>query len=107
VSRHLSAKETLGWLDRLRDTLRDAATRSSQIDLDFTTNTGRIRRQTEKELATIDGHISASLKGAETARDTRKNGLTFRHDQFRLRIQQAHDRARASRLSVIDAHEGR
>jgi len=107
VSKHLSAKETLGWLDRLRDTIRECAASAGQLDLDYTNNTGRMRRQTDKEISALEGHLTASLKGAETTRDTRKNGIVFRHDQLKLRIQQAYERARESRLLVIEAHAGR
>lgn len=107
ASKHLSAQETLAWLDRLRDTIRECAASAGKLDEDFTHNAGRIRRQTDKEMGALEGHLAASLKGAETARDTRKNGILFRHDQLKLRIQQAHDRARESRLSVIEAHAGR
>ncbi len=107
MSKHLAARETLGWLDRLRDTIRECAANAAKLDLDFTTNAGKIRRQTDKEIVTLESHLSASLKGAETTRDTRKNGINFRHDQLKLRIHQAFECARESRLSVIEAHEGR
>ena len=107
MSKHLAARETLGWLDRLRDTIRECAANAAKLDLEFTTNAGKIRRQADKEIVTLESHLSASLKGAETTRDTRKNGINFRHDQLKLRIQQAFERARESRLSVIEAHEGR
>jgi DNA segregation ATPase FtsK/SpoIIIE, S-DNA-T family len=107
VSKHLSARETLGWLDRLRDTLREGTANAGKLDEEFALNAGRIRRQTDKEIAAQESHVTASLKGAETGRDTRKNGIVFRHDQLKLRIQEAHERARESRLSVIEAHAGR
>lgn len=107
MSNHLSAKEALAWLDRLRDTIRECAASAGRLDDDFTSSAGKIRRQTDKEIAALEAHLSASLKGAETARDTRKNGIVFRHDQLKLRIQQAFERAREGRLSVIEAHAGR
>ncbi|HEY6168835.1 MAG TPA: hypothetical protein VI454_12400, partial [Verrucomicrobiae bacterium] len=98
---------TLELLGRLRQVVRDANARGSQIEQEYRLQLRRERIAFDSEAKKLDAALAAATAGAESAAQTEKQRVEARSAERGARIDRALKQTLGSRLGVIDEQEGR
>jgi hypothetical protein len=99
--------QTLGLLERLRNTVREFTRREETLQRDVTLKLGALQRQRENETEALKTRHPEELTEAESASQAARNRITRRHADRKARISQFHKTLNRRAAQWIEDREGR
>jgi len=107
VNKHWGKKETVGFLNRLRETIRKTVEQEQEFHQTSQARLSREKRKYQTDLESLNNRLSDSLQRAEADHCTTKERLHSRYEQRVGRIEKAKETSLACRLKSIEDEEGR
>lgn len=107
MSNPLSTSETLALLGRLRQAVRDLASRADQLERDFKTRSGRLRAQFEQSSADERMRWSAAVAAQEIAGGAERERIKAAFEKRKRRITDALGTATQRKLAEIESASGK
>ena len=103
----LTVEKTLEVLDRLRETVRDFATREARIEHEFATLINRARKQREFDSEQVRARVASQVQMSAMSVSSARASIEARHRTRHERIVKALQSSRRQRHEETTDREGR
>ena len=107
MSEPIGVSQTLGLLERLRNTVRDFTKREETLQRDLTLKLGALQRQRENETESLKTRQPEEVNQAESSFQSARARTTQRHAERKARIAQFHKTLNRRAAQWIEDREGR